>query len=177
MADDFVEHFLLLFLLDRGLRSIARRLRWSKRTGSRVADQDMTRVNLLFRLTVFCFRLALFELDDVVTKLALHDVADLSGLQCKSGLLKLRHHVAVSEPTEIAALVFTAVSRVLLRQLREVLAGTRTLQNFLRLRAVLLVGVELRMARKVSINLSVGCLHLVFQRILRVFRRDRSRVL
>ena len=80
-ADDLVEHLLRFFLLDRGLRFIARGLRRTKRIGAGIADQNMTRVHLLFRLAVFRFGLAFFELDDVETKLALDYVADLAGLQ------------------------------------------------------------------------------------------------
>src|SRR6185369_5215298 len=109
--DDLVEHLLSFFLFDFALCFVTRTLRRSKRIAVGLANQNVTRVNLFFRLAFFvCFGLALFELDDVETKLALDHVADLTRLQGKRSLLKLRNHVAMTKPTEIAALVFAAVS-------------------------------------------------------------------
>src|SRR6185369_10846806 len=117
-------------------------------------------MHLLFRFTVFGFVLSLFELDDVETKLALDDVANLTRLQCVSGLLKLGHHLAMPKPTEIATLVFTAVSRKLHREFAEIFTGAGALQDFFRLGAVLLVRVELRMARKIRVYFCISRLHL-----------------
>src|SRR6185369_14753728 len=95
---------------DFGPRLITRTLRRCKRIAVGLTNQNVTRVNLLFRLAVFaCFCLSFFELDDVETKLALDHVADLARLQSKRGLLKLRHHVAMTKPTEVTPFVFAAV--------------------------------------------------------------------
>src|SRR5215216_5316887 len=176
-ADDVVEHLLRLLLFDGSFRSFARRLRRRKLIAAGVGDEDVTRVYLLFRLAVFSLSLSLFELDDVKTKLALDHVTDLARLQRISSLLKCRYHIAVSEPTEIAAFVFTAVSRKLLRQFPKVFTRSRALQDFFRPGTVLLVHVHFGMAGKVSVNLFVRCRHLVLQRVHRVLLRYHTRVL
>src|SRR5947207_15235883 len=99
----------------------------------------MTRVDLLFRLAVFCLSLSFFKLDNVKTKFALDHITDLSRLQGVGSLLEFGDHVAVTEPTEIAAFVFSAVAGKLLRQFGEVFSGASTLENFLSFLKILFV--------------------------------------
>src|SRR5215470_4061750 len=66
--------------------------------------------------------LALRDDDDVVAVLRLHDVAHLAGLESERGPLELRHHAALAEGPEVAALLRGGgVRRLLLRQLGELL--------------------------------------------------------
>src|ERR1041385_7338410 len=95
-SNDVVEHLLGLLLFDGGLGTIARALRRSKWVCACIADQNVTRMHLLFRFAVFRLGLSLFELDNVKTKLALDYVTDLAWLQSVSSLLKLGNHLAMS---------------------------------------------------------------------------------
>ena len=47
----------------------------------RIANQDVTRIHLFFCLSFLGFGLTLFELDDVIAKLRLHDVAYFPGFK------------------------------------------------------------------------------------------------
>ena len=49
-------------------------------------------------------RLLVGHLDDVEAELRLHEVADLPGLQRERHLVELRHHLALAEEVEVAAL-------------------------------------------------------------------------
>ena len=98
MGHNFVQDFLGLLLLDRGFCLVMGRLWWRKRIRACIANQDVTSVDLFLWLPVLCFGLALFQLDDVETKLALYDVADFTRLQRVSSLFKFRHHVAMAKP-------------------------------------------------------------------------------
>src|ERR1043166_1845607 len=143
---DIVEHFFLFLSFDSSSRFVASSLRRSKWIGAFAggfANQNVTRVDFLFVFAVFLFGLALLELDNMEAKLRFHDVANLSGLQRKRGLLKFRHHLALTKPSQIAAFVFVArVSRKLFREFCNVFAGAYSLQNFFRLGAVLFARSE-----------------------------------
>src|SRR5712692_7231385 len=100
----------------------------------------MSRVHLFFRLTVLGFGFLLFNFDYVKSELTLDDVADLSRRQSKSCFLEFRHHLAVPEPAQIAALVLTSrISRKLFRQGGKVFPRTRAFQNLLSLVASILI--------------------------------------
>src|SRR6185503_9355892 len=98
--NNFVKHLLLFFLLNSSAGLVPSAARRRKRVigWCTFADQNVTGVYLLFRFAVLCFSLAIFKLDDVITKLRLNQVADLSLLKCKSCLLKLRHHLPLTKP-------------------------------------------------------------------------------
>src|SRR4030095_13101627 len=109
---DLVDHRLLFFLFDGFTRLVLRRLRRSKRIASTSTggNQDMPGMNLLFRLSVFSFCFFLFNLDDVKAKLTFDDVANLTWLQGKSSLFKLRHHLTMAKPAQVSAFFLTAGS-------------------------------------------------------------------
>jgi len=71
-------------------------------------DQDVARTHLLFGLAILGFSLFLFDLNYVVTELALDNVADLSGLQGERGLIKFSNHLTSPEPAQVSALVLAA---------------------------------------------------------------------
>ena len=77
---NIIDELLFLFLLNCFAGLILRGL-WRaegiRRAGS---NQDMPRVHLFFRLAVFWLRAAFFDLDDVKTKLAFNDIANLTWL-------------------------------------------------------------------------------------------------
>ena len=87
------------------------------------------------------------DLDDVEAELRLHQVAELAGLQRERRLVELRHHLALAEEVEVAALGLAGfVLRVLLRELREVRArldlGAAGLRPASSRRLVLALGLE-----------------------------------
>src|SRR6266550_2270463 len=97
-----VQNFLLLLLFDRGFRLIATALWRSKRIISlagALADQNVARMNLLLRLAILILGFAFIEFNNVVTKLRLNQITDLSGFQLKRGFLKLRHHCSAAKPS------------------------------------------------------------------------------
>src|SRR5260221_7185260 len=90
-------------------------------------------------------RLVVDDLDDVIPELGGDDAADLSGLQLERDLVEFRNHLAFREGAQIAALRGAAVLRVLLRELGEVGAGLRLLQDRVDLRARLLFRRRVRL--------------------------------
>src|SRR5207237_10264043 len=97
-------------------------------------------MHLFFGLAIFGLSLLLFNLDDVKTELALHDVADLSGLQGERSLLELRHHLSVTKPTQVATFLFASwIARKLFCERGEIFSGPCTLEALFSLRARLFV--------------------------------------
>ena len=97
-----VKNFLLLLLLDRSFRLIAPALRRSKRIvplPGALADQNVTRMNLLLRLAILGLGLTFVEFDNVVTKFRLNQITDLSGLQLKRRFFELGHHCSAAKPS------------------------------------------------------------------------------
>src|SRR5205085_9386262 len=118
----------------------------------------MPRMDLLFGLAILGLSLLLFNLDDVKTELALNDVADLSGLQGERGLLELRHHLSVTEPTQVATFLFASgIARKLFRKRGEIFSGTRTLEDLFSLSASLFV-IQFGMLGDISAHFRVRCL-------------------
>ena len=83
-------------------------LRRSKRIRSTSSEQDMTGMNLFFRLAVFVLSPFFFELDDMKSKLTFDDIANLAGLEGKSSFLKFRYHLSMAEPTKISTFILAA---------------------------------------------------------------------
>src|SRR5690242_7581913 len=111
----------------------------------------MPGMDFFLGLSVLSCRAALFQLNDVKSKLGLNDVADLAGLQGERGLLKLWQHFAMSKPVEVTAFVFASrIGGKLFRKCSEVFTGARSLQNLFGLCASLFA-VEFRMLRDVGI--------------------------
>src|SRR5438552_14101960 len=115
----------------------------------------MPSMHLLFRLAILGLSLLLFNLDDVKTELALNDVADLSGLQRERSLLELRHHLSVTEPTQVATFLFASgIARKLFRERGEIFSGTCTLEHLFSLRSSLFV-IQFGMLGDVSAHFRV----------------------
>src|SRR3989442_9990185 len=111
------------------------------------------------------------------TELALDDVADLPGLQSERSLFKLRHHLSVAKPPEVAALVFaTRIRRKLFRERGEIFARARTLQNFFRFCASDFV-IKLGMLRNVRRNFDISRLRIWNQSFFSVSRSQHTRLL
>ena len=118
-------------------------------------------MNLLFRFAVLPVGCAaLFQFDDVKPEFGLDDVADLSGLERVSRVLKLFDHLPAPEPSEVATLVFAArIGRELLGERTEILARTRTFEDIFGLSSCL-ARIEFGMRGDVGINLLIGGLDL-----------------
>src|SRR5438067_13064852 len=115
----------------------------------------MSSMHLLFRLAILGLSLLLFNLDDVKTELALNDVADLSRLQSERRLLELRHHLSVTQPTQIATFLFASgIARKLFRERGEILSGACALEDPFSLHASLFV-IQFGMLSDVSAHFRV----------------------
>src|SRR4030095_423188 len=98
---NIVENFFLLLLLESCSRFVSASLRRTKRicTLARAfSNKDMSRVNLLFVFAVLLLGLSFFELNDVVAKLRLNNITNLSRPQRICCLLKFRDHLAMAKP-------------------------------------------------------------------------------
>src|SRR3712207_3687631 len=105
----------------------------------------MTRMNLLLRLAVLpVLCAALFRLDDMKPVPGLDHIADLSGLERESSVLKLLHHLPAPEPSKVAAFIFAArIGRELFGERCKIFAAARALQDIFRL-SPRLARIELR---------------------------------
>ena len=103
MSHQIVYELFLLVLLDRCASLIFAGL-----PGLSLTDQDVSSVYLLYWLTIFILGLAFVEFDDMKAVLGLHNLANLTRLQRKSSLLKLRDHRSGSKPAKVATFLFTA---------------------------------------------------------------------
>src|SRR5438034_9899518 len=127
-------------------------------------------MHLFFRLAVFGFSSALVDFDNMKSELALDDVTDLSWLQGKRYLIKLRNHLTLAEPTQIAAFFFTArIGGELLGERGKILTGTNTLQHFFCFSPGLL-GIKLGMLCDVGVNLGLAGLGIWDQSLLLISR-------
>src|SRR5205807_8730065 len=124
---NFVDHVLFFFLLDGFARLILWRF-WRSERIRRAAgrNQDVPRVDLFIRLSVFGFGAPLFDFDYVKAKLALDEVANLARLQSERGLIELRHHLPMTEPAQIAASILAyGNGGIFFRECGQILARAR----------------------------------------------------
>src|ERR1051326_5276252 len=137
----------------------------------------MSSMHLFFRFAVLRLSLLLFNLDDVKTELTLNDVADLPGLQREGSLLELRHHLSVTEPTQIAPLLFASrITRKLFCERSEIFSGAGPLEHLFSLRPSLFV-IQFRMLGNVSVDFRVARLGRRNQCFLGISGRQQSRLL
>ena len=96
--------------------------------------------------------LALFNLNNVVAKAALHN-GDVADFLRKDSLVELRNHLAALRESQLAALVLAArVIGIFLRQCSPASTGLQLLQNALRLRLGRGIGLGVRAFRHADEN-------------------------
>src|SRR6266404_2470454 len=161
---NFVQNFLLFLLFNRSTRlfTIVLCTLW---VCLRVIlhDQNVARVDLFLGLSVRAvLRATIIDPDNVETKLRFNNFACLTRLERKGCFLERFYHLSMSKPAKVAPLILAAVIGVFLSKFGEIAASLDLLKDILCL-LLCLSGIELRMLRKISVKLSVGCFHLFGQ--------------